>query len=64
MVLGFAWVGRAEVGETGSVMKRAPLRHVSIHGHEVGYRRDGDANGEAVLLIHGHNPFRRRRGKS
>ncbi len=53
MVLGFAWVGRAEVGETGSVMKRAPLRHVSIHGHEVGYRRDGDANGEAVLLIHG-----------
>jgi pimeloyl-ACP methyl ester carboxylesterase len=27
------------------------LRHVSIHGHEVGYRRAG--TGETVLLIHG-----------
>ncbi len=27
------------------------LRHVSIHGHEVGYRRAG--RGETVLLIHG-----------
>lgn len=34
-------------------MKRAPLQHVSIHGHEVGYRRAGDGNDSAVLLIHG-----------
>ncbi len=34
-------------------MKRAPLQHVSIHGHDVGYRRAGEGNGSAVLLIHG-----------
>ncbi len=34
-------------------MKRAPLRHVSIHGHEVGYRRVGEGHDNAVLLIHG-----------
>jgi pimeloyl-ACP methyl ester carboxylesterase len=38
-------------GDTGGVSKRLPLRHVSIHGHSVGYRRAGD--GEAILLIHG-----------
>ncbi|NND75791.1 MAG: alpha/beta fold hydrolase [Ilumatobacter sp.] len=35
------------------MVKRAPLRHVSIHGHDVRYRRVGEGNGEAVLLIHG-----------
>ncbi|MEM9513953.1 MAG: alpha/beta fold hydrolase [Actinomycetota bacterium] len=30
---------------------RPPLRHVTIHGHSVGYRRAG--RGEAVLLLHG-----------
>lgn len=33
--------------------RRAPLRHVRIHGHDVGYRRAGDGNGETILLIHG-----------
>ena len=28
-----------------------PLQHVTIHGHEVGYRRAGE--GPAILLIHG-----------
>ncbi|MCU0259971.1 MAG: alpha/beta fold hydrolase [Ilumatobacteraceae bacterium] len=32
-------------------MGKYDLRHVSIHGHEVGYRRAG--RGETVLLIHG-----------
>ncbi|MDX2379116.1 MAG: alpha/beta fold hydrolase, partial [Acidimicrobiia bacterium] len=32
---------------------RLPLQQLSIHGHEVGYRRTGDDNDEAVLLIHG-----------
>ena len=32
-------------------MKQFPLSHVSIHGHDVGYRRGG--NGETVLLLHG-----------
>lgn len=32
-------------------MASIPLRHVSIHGHDVGYRLAGD--GPAVLLIHG-----------
>jgi pimeloyl-ACP methyl ester carboxylesterase len=32
---------------------RLPLRHVSIHGHDVGYRRLGEEHPEAVLLIHG-----------
>src|SRR5512143_934137 len=27
------------------------LQHVSIHGHEVGYRRGGD--GPVILLVHG-----------
>jgi len=35
------------------VTKRAPLQHVSIHGHEVGYRRIGEGHEQAVLLIHG-----------
>jgi pimeloyl-ACP methyl ester carboxylesterase len=43
------------------VMKRLPLRHVSIHGHDVRYRRLGPAAQgtssaqpiETVLLIHG-----------
>ena len=33
--------------------KRQPLQHVTIHGHEVGYRRAGASNGETVLLLHG-----------
>jgi pimeloyl-ACP methyl ester carboxylesterase len=32
---------------------RLPLRHVSIHGHDVGYRRAGEDSDEVVLLIHG-----------
>ncbi len=32
---------------------RFPLRHVSIHGHDVGYRRAGEDHDEVVLLIHG-----------
>ncbi len=32
-------------------MGKYDLRHVTIHGHEVGYRRAG--RGETVLLIHG-----------
>jgi pimeloyl-ACP methyl ester carboxylesterase len=32
---------------------RLPLRNVSIHGHDVGYRRTGEGNDEVVLLIHG-----------
>lgn len=31
--------------------RRLPLRHVTIHGHQVGFRRGG--SGEPVLLIHG-----------
>lgn len=38
-------------------MKRSPLMHVSIHGHDVGYRRMGPArptkSTQTVLLIHG-----------
>lgn len=38
-------------------MKRSPLLHVSIHGHDVGYRRMGPArptkSTQTVLLIHG-----------
>ncbi|RLE16722.1 MAG: alpha/beta hydrolase, partial [Actinobacteria bacterium] len=37
--------------DNGSVSKRLPLQHVSIHGHAVGYRRAGE--GEPILLIHG-----------
>lgn len=33
--------------------KRPPLQHVTIHGHEVSYRRSGSDNDETVLLIHG-----------
>jgi pimeloyl-ACP methyl ester carboxylesterase len=33
------------------VSRRLPLRHVTIHGHEVGFRRGG--SGEPILLIHG-----------
>jgi len=33
------------------VSKRLPLHHVSIHGHDVGFRRGG--SGEPILLIHG-----------
>jgi pimeloyl-ACP methyl ester carboxylesterase len=32
---------------------RPPLLHVSIHGHDVGYRRIGEGHDQAVLLIHG-----------
>jgi len=32
-------------------MSQFPLQHVSIHGHEVGYRRGGD--GPVILLVHG-----------
>ena len=32
-------------------MPQFPLQHVSIHGHEVGYRRGGD--GPVILLLHG-----------
>ncbi len=33
--------------------RRAPLQHVRIHGHDVGFRRAGKGNDERVLLIHG-----------
>jgi pimeloyl-ACP methyl ester carboxylesterase len=33
------------------VSKRLPLQHVTIHGHDVGFRRGG--SGEPILLIHG-----------
>jgi pimeloyl-ACP methyl ester carboxylesterase len=33
------------------VSRRLPLQHVTIHGHDVGFRRGG--NGEPILLIHG-----------
>ena len=36
---------------TTTSSRRLPLRHVTIHGHSVGYRRCG--SGQAVLLIHG-----------
>lgn len=42
----------ARIGDTDGV-KRSPLRHVSIHGHDVGYRRVGEGNPETVLLLHG-----------
>lgn len=32
---------------------RLPLQHVTIHGHDVGYRRAGPADAETILLIHG-----------
>ena len=32
-------------------MGTVPLRHVRIHGHDIGYRRTG--SGPAVLLVHG-----------
>ena len=32
-------------------MARMPLRHIRIHGHEIGYRLAGE--GPAVLLVHG-----------
>ena len=32
-------------------MKNLPLSHVTIHGHDVSYRRGGE--GETVLLLHG-----------
>lgn len=39
--------------DTESMANRSPLRHVSIHGHSVGYRRAGEGNRETILLIHG-----------
>ena len=42
---------RPSTGDTGVVSKRLPLQHVTIHGHEVGFRRGG--TGEPILLIHG-----------
>jgi len=38
---------------TGDMTRRAPLQHVRIHGHDVGFRRAGKGNPERVLLIHG-----------
>lgn len=32
---------------------RLPLQHVTIHGHDVGYRRAGPEDAETILLIHG-----------
>lgn len=32
---------------------RLPLQQVTIHGHDVGYRRAGPADAETILLIHG-----------
>ncbi|MGB3734720.1 MAG: alpha/beta fold hydrolase, partial [Ilumatobacter sp.] len=33
--------------------RRQPLQHVTIHGHDVSYRRAGDPENEPLLLIHG-----------
>ncbi len=33
--------------------RRQPLQHVTIHGHDVSYRRAGDEDNETLLLIHG-----------
>jgi pimeloyl-ACP methyl ester carboxylesterase len=52
MEVGRVRVSRSGIGNTED-MKRLPLRHVSIHGHAVGYRRAGVGNDEAVLLLHG-----------
>jgi pimeloyl-ACP methyl ester carboxylesterase len=41
------------VGHTGRMARRAPLQHVRIHGHDVGFRRAGEGNAERILLIHG-----------
>jgi pimeloyl-ACP methyl ester carboxylesterase len=40
-------------GDTGVMGRRRPLQHVTIHGHDVSYRRAGDPNNESILLIHG-----------
>lgn len=40
-------------GDTDSMSKRRPLQHVTIHGHDVGYRRAGSSNDQTILLIHG-----------
>jgi len=32
---------------------RRPLQHVTIHGHDVGYRRAGSDHEQTILLIHG-----------
>jgi pimeloyl-ACP methyl ester carboxylesterase len=32
---------------------RRPLRHVTIHGHDVGFRRDGPTGAQSIVLIHG-----------
>lgn len=32
---------------------RRPLQHVTIHGHEVGFRRAGPSDAQSILLIHG-----------
>lgn len=34
-------------------MATVPLSHVTIHGHDVRYRRAGEGNPQAVVLIHG-----------
>lgn len=47
-----SWVAVSERGDT-DIMQRAPLRHVSIHGHCVGYRRMGEQHDQTILLIHG-----------
>ncbi len=33
--------------------RRLPLQHVTIHGHDVTYRRAGSPDHESILLIHG-----------
>ena len=45
--------GRVLHGDTGGMGRRRPLQNVTIHGHEVSYRRAGDPSNESVLLIHG-----------
>ncbi len=43
----------ARACDTESMGRRRPLQHVTIHGHDVSYRRAGDPADESVLLIHG-----------
>ena len=40
-------------GDTGDMGRRRTLEHVTIHGHDVSYRRAGDPKNESILLIHG-----------
>ena len=40
-----------QAARENGLMASAPLHHVHIHGHEVGYRRAGE--GPVLLLVHG-----------